>query len=161
KLDEVAVAEVPKCILFLTEVLQSQTGVLGRRHHLRTPILKILNPAHLHRWIVDIDPVIGKDVGTIENECYDNEIAIAEPFGGLQYFSRRRRIESPNQIADRHRADEVGCLVGRARSGRHLNDAPRGPLNLVDLRVVGNAAAERLDLASTGFPHHAWAKTRI
>ena len=75
-------------------------------HHLRRPGAEVLNAPDLHARLVDVDPVVGEEVGLVDDQRDGDEIAIAQ-------LRRRRRAERGSgsmrgdELADRRRRDDV------------------------------------------------------
>ena len=69
----------------------------GVRHHRRAPVVEVLDAADLHARRVDVDPVVGEQLLALEHQRDDEEVAVAQPLGGLAHGSGggRRRARAP------------------------------------------------------------------
>ena len=74
--DQVRVRRVPQLVALCAKVLEAQTCLAWVRNHVRAPVLEILNPAHLDGRIVNVNPIVGKQVDLINDEAYGEEIAV-------------------------------------------------------------------------------------
>ena len=50
-------------------------------HHGFAPVLEVLNPPHLHFWLVDVDPVVRERVFALDDEGDREEIPVAQRAG--------------------------------------------------------------------------------
>ncbi len=101
----------PEPVAFEAEVLQAQACLALIRDHVWAPVLEVLDASDLHARIMDIDPVVGEDVGAIDHHRDADEVPIAKTVGGFAHAFRRGRLEARDELADRHARDEVGAFV--------------------------------------------------
>src|SRR5262249_24961479 len=104
--DERRVAQIPKLVSGRAKILHPEASLAGVAGHVAAPAFIILNAADLDIRVVNIDPVVWKDVGTVHDETDDDETAKPKPARGLGDGKRRRRIESTDKFAERHARDK-------------------------------------------------------
>ena len=82
------------------------------RHHVRAPVLEVLDAADLHRGVVDVDPVVGKHVCLVDDQRDREEVAIVQPVGRRHALPAAPADQRAHQLAHRHRRDEVARRLG-------------------------------------------------
>ena len=76
ELDQGCVIRRPQAIALETEVLEPEACLGFVRHHGRAPVLEVLNSPDFYARIVDVDPVVGEDIGSIDHQSDADEVAI-------------------------------------------------------------------------------------
>jgi hypothetical protein len=132
--------------------------------HVGRPVAEILNAADAGLGGVDVNPVVGENVGLAAGEGDDEEVAVAQAAGGFEDFRRRGGGEIFHQHGDRHGGDDLVAAEGVGfplvldfdRGGAAVFVVDAGDAGLGD-----DAAAHLADLAGCGFPEHAGAEARV
>src|SRR4029078_3613865 len=75
--DEIGVRAVPQAIALEAKIFQAKTTHAGL-HHLRRPGKKILDAPNFDRRIVDINPIIQKWDGLVDDQRHNQKIAVAK-----------------------------------------------------------------------------------
>src|SRR4029077_1152969 len=121
-------------------------------------------PADLHRRIVNVNPIVWENIGSIQNQCHNQEIAIAQgPCAGM---GSRPGCDLVDQLAHSDRADHIagGIALGSTVMETDL-DVPALLLvpigKAAQLASLEYPAAALLPLARGGVPHHAGATPRV
>ena len=78
ELDQIRIGHVPQFVAFVAEVLQAQAGLALVRHHVRAPIFEVLDAAYFDIRLVDVNPVVGKEVRLIDDEADGEKVAVLE-----------------------------------------------------------------------------------
>src|SRR5882724_1675868 len=91
--EQVFVLRVPNAVVFEAEIFQAVTSLVVIRHHLGRPGTEVLDPADLHIWIVDINPVVVKGVAVLDDQHHGEEVAILQR---IRRRFRRLRNSRPN-----------------------------------------------------------------
>ncbi len=113
---------------------------------------------------MNVDPVVGEQIGLADHQRYRDEIAVAQP-PRMQGRDRTRR-ERVNQLAQGRGAHDVagGVALRHAVGCRHL-DAPDPAVGIegepLQCASHQDLATALHDLARRRLPHHAGAFTRI
>ena len=119
----------------------------------------------MHAGVVDVDPVVGEDVLTVDHQRDADEVSIAEAVGGLAHVLRRGRVEPADELADGDARDEVGTRVClRLSVGVGRNDRGHRAPDVVDARhgLPGeNGMALRGGDLGHPLPHLAGTLTRV
>src|ERR1700674_2564514 len=121
----------PQAIALEAEVLETEACLRLVRHHRWTPVLEVLNATDADTWVVDVDPVVRKDVRSVDHEGDTDEVAIGKTVRRLLHRYRGRRVEPGDQLPYRDAGDEVatGMLLSLAR--RRSSDDRAHPSALV------------------------------
>ena len=82
ELDQIRVARAPEFVALVAEVLETEAGLRLVREHHGAPVLEVLDPADLDLGLVDVDPVVGEQLGSIDDQADGEEVAILELSGG-------------------------------------------------------------------------------
>src|SRR5690606_26390869 len=82
--NQVVIGTVPEGIALEAEILHAEAGGGWVRHHLRAPVLEVLNTADGNGRVMDVNPIIGEHLLFAEHKRNDEEVAIAEAFGSFQ-----------------------------------------------------------------------------
>src|SRR4029077_18567096 len=165
ELDELGVFHGPQAVALEAEVLEPEArlGLVG--HHVRTPVLEVLDAADAHGGVVNVDPVVGEDARPVDHQRDADEVTVAQAVRGLPHPFRRRRIETVHELANRDAGDEVGASVrlGLAvyRLGHHRGDAATLTTDPPDRPTKKDGVAPgRADLGDP-LPHLPRAQARI
>ena len=108
--DQLRVGRVPQAVALEAEIFEAEAAHAGL-HHLGRPRAEILHPADLHGRIVDVDPVVGKEVGLSHHQRDGEEVAIAQR--RAHAGARSASADLVDQFAHRRRRDD---MVARYRS---------------------------------------------
>ena len=143
------VRQRPEVVAVGAEVLEAQARLRLIRHHVRTPVLEVLDAADLARRIVNVDPVVREQVGAIDDHADGDEVAVLEIARRRCTTARRLRAQARHQMRQRHRRDDVRAPAGRSRRRRDSISTPRNGVAVVrdgrDARVQQDRSAELLD----------------
>ena len=163
-LDELAIRRRPDGIAFETEILEPEARLPGIRHHLRTPVLEILDAADPDGGVMNVDPIVGEDVGALEDEDDRQEIAIRQLLGSGQHLGRRRWIDLLDRFRHGDAGDKVGAWNDLADAVADDNDAvdsTPGSVDRDDVRPGSHHSVAAFDRELDGVPHHARAESGI
>ena len=83
QLNEVGVRNRPQPVTLGTEILQPQATFGRIRHHVRTPVFEVLNSSHLDLGIVNINPIVRKQLGFVNDQAHGEKIAVFQFLRGL------------------------------------------------------------------------------
>ena len=122
QVEQLGIGPAPHAVRLKAEVLHPQPGQSTIRHHRAAEILEVRDPTHLDARIVHIDPLVREDVGPVKHEIDRNEVAIGERVSGLPHDRGRRRLQLRDQLADRHRADELRSQHVEGRTATIAHD---------------------------------------
>ena len=76
------------------------------------PVLEVLDPADPDVGLVDVDPVVGKRLGPVDDQNDREEVAILERLGGrVEPRPGGGGLMAPDQVADRQGREEVLAVV--------------------------------------------------
>ena len=164
QLNQVRILHSPQPVALEAEVFQPQARELAVRHHLGRPGAEVLDAANLDAGLVDVDPVVGEQIGLVDDQRHGEEVAITQVLGGR--LAGRQWADARHQLADRRRGDDV---ARRERLplplGRDDADGPHAepliPAQALEPRAHVDAAAALLDLGRRRVPHHAGALAGI
>src|ERR1700704_3777738 len=131
ELDQRRVVRGPQAIPLETEVLETEACLRLVRHHRWTPVLEVLNPSDADAWVVDVDPVVRKDVGSVDHQRDADEVAVGKTVRRVLHSFGGRRVEPGDQLSDGDARDEfaAGMFLGLAR--RCSSDDGANPSTLV------------------------------
>jgi len=158
--DQLLVGRVPETVALEAEVLQADARAREIGHHRLAPGAEVLDPPDAHAGVVDVDPVVGKQVLAADDQRNRQEIAVAQPAGGLEHRGRRRRVGDRDDVAQRHRRDHVvdaDALAGRV----HRRHAVAGELEALHARLEPQLAAGADDLGGHRLPHLPRSQARV
>ncbi len=164
KLDELVVGHVPHFVALGDKVFHSETGGVLVGEHVFGPVFKILNAPDMNVGGVDVNPVVGKELGDVEDEDDGEKITIAETVGGMEDIGRGRRLDGVDEVAEGKGGDE--CVAGDGVLGAVIFiddtcDAHAVAVDAGDGRVQEDLAAAFADAGGECFPHHAGTEARI
>ena len=164
--DEVRIGQAPQRVVLEAEIFQAEAGEPRIRHHLRRPALEVLDAAHLHARLVDIDPVVIEQPAILRHQRDDEEIAIAQRRRGPRRRWRWRRPQAGEEVADRRRGDDVlrgkGVQAPVAAARRHpISPAGRIVGDFDGLQAELHGTAPLPDPGRRRLPHHAGTPPRI
>jgi hypothetical protein len=125
KLAQRVIAPRPDPLVLLAEVLHSDRSLMIIGQHVGGPGSEILDTAHPHLAGMDVNPVVGKRVGPVQDKRDDEEIAILQPVRGRDHLRGWGRVHGVDEFLQGHRADDITCrhFVGRSRAIRDLQRA--------------------------------------
>ena len=103
EVDQLAVARIPKTVVFETEIFETVTDLVRIGHHLRRPGTEVLDTADLYAWVVNVDPVVIKHVAIFQDQHHRDKVAIFEAFGRALRSLIHRRRQTTNQFPHRRR----------------------------------------------------------
>ena len=94
--DHIGVGQLPQIVGLVAEVFESDPDVTRVGHQIRTPVIEDLHPAHHHVGLLDVDPVVGKqlrserrfvvDLQSFQQQADGDEVAIHQPIAHFQTF---------------------------------------------------------------------------
>src|SRR5262249_41116456 len=149
---------------FVAEVFEAERRLVGCRYHIGTPVLEVLDPTDLDPGVVHIDPIVPKDLCTVDDEDHGQEVAIFEVVGRRHDVRRRRRVETFDELGGRHARDEIGAaddfLLTAGRDDHRIDPVPV-PGDATHLAAEPDDAPAALNLIPDRGPHHAGAESRI
>ena len=73
------------------EVLEPEARLARVGDHVGAPVLEVLDATDLHARVVDVDPVVGEEVGPVDDQADGQEVAVGERAAPPATDSRRRR----------------------------------------------------------------------
>ena len=177
ELCKLVIRHAPEGVSLVAEILQSHPdGVLQVLHKVRRPVVVNLEPAHLHRAVLYVDPVVRNDVAdrlhrglvlqvqVIDEDADRHVIAVGKTRRNACRL-RRHVIHPGHKVPDRHgRDDDVtvhllrppGCLIRDADDG-----AVRAPADSGYPRVRQDRSALLADPVRRDIPQLARTQLRI
>ncbi len=114
--NQVLIGHIPEVIAPVDEVLEPDKGELLVVDHVGAPVFEALNPPDPNFGGVDVDPVVGEEVLTLDDQADDQKVAKAETGGGCLHRLRSRGIHGFDQRADRHGRNQGVAGLGALRS---------------------------------------------
>ena len=77
EIDEIAVPGRPQPVVLETEIFETETGMTGLGDHIGRPGQEVLHTADSHRGIVDVDPIVRKQLPVRPDDERDGkEVAV-------------------------------------------------------------------------------------
>ena len=129
---------------------------VGVRHHPRAPGAEVLDPAHVHVRVVDVDPVVREEVLAVQHHGHGEEVAVAHPLRRGDHLGPRVRARHADRVSQRQRRDH-GRRLEHLVAHVHAHAAVVLEVELGDLVVQEHLAAELLDVVGHRLPHLAGA----
>ena len=97
QLDQIAIARIPKTVVFKAEIFEAIADLIGIGYHLWRPRAEVLNAANLNAWVVNIDPIVIEHMSISQNEHDREKVTVLEAF---------RRVFRPFTYRWRQSADQ-------------------------------------------------------
>ena len=164
KRDEFGIGHRPEVVAARAEVFHAEHGAGAFGDHVGGPVAEILDAADADFGAVDVDPVVGENVGLAAGECDDEEVAVAQATGGFEDYRGRGGGEVFDERGNGHRGDDLAATEGAGVSLVLDFDSGGAAGFVVDADGAGvcdHAAAEFFDFARAAFPEHAGAEARV
>lgn len=162
--DKVGVGHGPEGVVLVAEVFEAEAGGVGVGNHLGRPVFEVLDAADLHPWFMHVNPVVGEEVGAVDDEADRQEVAVAEAVGGGEDGRRRGRVEPFQKFGDGHTGNEIGAGDGLGAAvlvDDDVGDRVSGTADADDAAFQVKLPALLLNLFADGLPHLAGAAPGI
>ena len=164
KRNEFGIGHRPEVVAARAEVFHAERGAGAFGDHVGGPVAEILDAADADFGGVDVDPIVGENVGLAAGERDDEKVAVAQAAGGFENHRRRGGREVFDERGNGHRGDDLAATEDVGVSLVLDFDGGGATVLVVDAGDAGlgdDAAAEFFDLARAAFPKHAGAEARV
>ena len=145
---EFFVRHLPKGIPIVRPIFLTKNGFLVSLGHFGRPVLKIGNAPHLHRRIMDINPVVAKNIRLGNLKVHEGCVAVGKFFGCAVYI-RAQFLDAQYHIRKSSRRNHIiifaYCAVVKYNTGSDATLSFYAP----DGRVVEVKAAKGTYLEGT------------
>ena len=108
-----------------------------------------------------VDPVVREPDRLGHDQRHGQEVAVAEPDGGVENRGGRRRVHRRHERAQRHRRHDVRARRLHPVSGRHHVGAAPTVSDAAHRVLEEERRTERRRALSARLPHHAGAELRV
>ena len=112
---------------------------------------------------MDVDPVVGKEHGAVDDESDQHQRAVLQ-LGGVGQHLGRGALDAIGEVRDRHAGEKLVAGDERRPSrlaDGHAGDAGAAAMEAHHLRLEPHLAAPTLDLFLKPLPHHAGPESRV
>src|SRR3546814_11291970 len=75
---QVRVRHRPQVVALVNEVLEPQRSRSGIGHHVRAPVLEVLDATHADIRRMDVDPVVREQLLGFDDQDYGQEVAVRD-----------------------------------------------------------------------------------
>ena len=158
EVDEVGVGFRPEVVAAGAKVFHAEHGAGAFGNHVGGPVAEILDAADADFGGVDVDPIVGENVGLAAGEGDDEEVAVTQAAGGFEDHRGCGGGEVFDERGNGHRGDDFAAADRVGFSFVFDFDGGGAAGLVVDADGAGvcdHAAAEFFDFARATFPEHA------
>src|ERR1700733_229086 len=160
KVDQLVISQGPKSVAGVAEILQSDACVPRIGHHVWRPRSEILDSPDFDLGIMNINPVVGKRITVVENQCDDQKVAVFELPRCVHDLLGRRRIDASNEIGKCHARDKFIGSYSKwscrsiAAADHYRLDMVASANDSLDAAIQPDFAAALMNQIAPLLPHH-------